>query len=178
MSDVKRTFIAINLPPGIKKEITARVAAKIPAGKARPVEMENLHITLKFLGYLPPEKMAEVKEKLKALAAVKRFEVELGGVGEFGGRVVWLGVQKGREELAGLSQRLDEALEIKDDRFHAHVTLARNKELKPQELKELLNALERENGRWTFTAESLDLMESVLSSSGPRYSVAFKQALG
>jgi len=177
VSDVKRMFVAVNLPAEIKKGIHEKLVQAIPAGKARPVETENLHVTLKFLGYLHPEKLAEVREKLQALAAVKKFEVGLAGIGEFGGRVVWLGVSKGGEEMKALSDKLDELLQVKDDRFHAHVTLARNKELKAPEVRELLAALEKEGCSWSFKAESVDVMESVLSAKGPKYALQFRQPL-
>ena len=178
MSDVKRTFIAINPPAEIKKDIYAKLVAKIPAGKAKPVETENLHVTLKFLGYLHPEKLGEVKAKLKELTTCRKFDVELKGLGEFGGRVLWLGASRGGEEMKALSDKLDELLGVKDERFHAHITLARNKELTGQEVRALLAELEKEAATWSFKAGSIDVMESVLSAKGPKYALQFRQELG
>ncbi len=178
MNDAKRVFLAVNLPAEMRREIHAKLCAPIPGGKAKATEAENLHITLLFLGYLHPEKLVEVREKLKGLMACKKFEVELKGLGDFDGRVVWLGVTQGQEELKGLNAKLVAWLEVKDDRFHSHVTLARNKALPPAEVKELLAGLEKEGGSWVFPVESVDLMESTLSSSGPAYAVLFRQPLG
>lgn len=178
MNDAKRVFLAVNLPAEMRREIHAKLCVPLPVGKAKAMEAENLHITLLFLGYLAPEKLAEAREKLKGLAECKKFEVELKGLGEFDGRVVWLGVGKGNEELKALNARALGLLEAKDDRFHSHVTLARNKALLPTEVKELLAGFEKEGRSWVFQAESVDLMESKLSSRGPAYAVLFRQPLG
>ena len=176
MNDLRRVFIAVNLPEAVRQGLEG-LLAKIDAKKARPVERQNLHVTLKFLGYLPPQKVEETKEQLKALAEFRKFDAELQGVGEFGGRVLWVGMTKGAEELRQLSAKLDEALGITDERFHPHVTLARNKELNAAEIRQLLDELGKVAGPWTFTVQSIDLMESRLSSKGPTYGLLFRQEL-
>jgi RNA 2',3'-cyclic 3'-phosphodiesterase len=62
------------------------------------------------------------------------FELRLGELGAFkrgrAARVVWLGVQSGREEIEALAAQVEAecvraGLEAEGRRFHAHLTLAR-----------------------------------------------------
>src|SRR5438093_11643816 len=67
-------------------------------GDLKPVERENIHLTLKFLGNVSPAKLAEAKS---ALAEVKfqPFSLEIKGAGAFQSlkrmNVVWVGVGEG-----------------------------------------------------------------------------------
>lgn len=174
MTENKRVFIAVNLPKETKNKISKELLSIIPRKGIKPVEKENLHITLKFLGYLNEEALNEIAEKLEFAQETKKFLIELTGIGHFKKRVVWLGVKKGSEELIELSEKINEAIECAQEKFHPHVTLARNKWLKTGDVLGLLQELEKKNFFETIEAKSLDLMESVLSQSGPKYFVLKK----
>jgi len=48
-----RTFIAVNLNPEIKEYLTSiQINLNITDAKIKWVEKNNLHLTMKFLGYL------------------------------------------------------------------------------------------------------------------------------
>ena len=66
----KRVFVAVNIPQEIRKEIVGIFSSKLPKDKMKVVEEENLHITLKFLGYFSPEAI----EKLKDITKTKKPE--------------------------------------------------------------------------------------------------------
>ena len=57
----KRIFIAVNFPDELKKEIFESISSELPKDECKIVAEANLHITLKFLGYLNEEKIAEIK---------------------------------------------------------------------------------------------------------------------
>ena len=166
----KRIFLAVNLPAETKKRIAAEL---LPAQREglKPVSEENLHITMAFLGYLNEEAAAQLKESLAAPGKTEKFGVELKGIGHFKNRVLWLGVMEGAMELRSLKGKINNILGTTDPKFHPHVTLARNKSLKAGEIDLILAEMEKKEFSETVLAESLDIMESVLSGSGSTYSV-------
>ena len=168
----KRIFIAANLPPEVKEEIYEKFSGKIPNTGCKVVVRENLHITMLFLGYWHGEKIPEVREKLNSLD-FEKFRVGIGGIGHFKGKVVWLGVLEGAEKLGELSGKLNGLFGIEDGRFHAHITLARNRSMSREEMDALLEVL----GEVDFSAEievkGIDLMESVLTPKGAQYTKLF-----
>ncbi|MBU1121003.1 MAG: RNA 2',3'-cyclic phosphodiesterase [archaeon] len=165
----KRIFIAINLPSEARKEIYERISKKIDKEKCKVVGEKNLHITLRFLGYLGEEALEELKEKMKALSKEEGFRGRITGVGEFNGRIVWIGMEEGKEKMNELSNKLSEVIGVGDERFHPHVTLARVKKMMYEEVKELRKELNELNYSREIEVKSVDLMESVLERNGPKY---------
>lgn len=103
---------------------------------ARWVPPENLHVTMKFLGHVPDERVPEVTEAvgLAAAGAGGGFAARLGATGAFPdarrARVVWVGLAAGTARLAACARALDEALaplgfEAESRPFTAHITIAR-----------------------------------------------------
>ncbi|MFH1256160.1 MAG: RNA 2',3'-cyclic phosphodiesterase [Candidatus Diapherotrites archaeon] len=176
MNGLQRVFIAINVPEAVKERIFSELSALIPAKGCKKVEKANLHITMRFLGYLNEEKIMETKKALEKIS-LKKFEAELCGVNHFNGRVIWLGVAKGSQEFNELSGQLSELAELPDERFHAHLTLARNKSLERNEVKEIAERMNEKNFSEKIAVESTDLMESVLSHEGPVYKKLFEKKL-
>lgn len=129
-----RTFIAIDIAPAIRESIRALLGElKQAERRIRWSRPEALHITLKFLGEVAPPKIAEVKACLAKLRTPAPFSVSVHGSGFFPGerspRVVWLGVDGGKE-LADLASRIDQSLEplgiSREKRpYSAHLTLGR-----------------------------------------------------
>lgn len=167
----KRVFLAVNIPKKVKEEIAAEYLIKLNVKGLKPVEKENLHVTMKFLGYLPEEGVKEIEEKLHALKSFKRFEIELSGVGTFRNRVIWIGAKKGDAELKEINAKINELLSLEKEEFSSHLTLARNKFMQSEKVKEILEQLKKIQFNEKFTAESLDIMESKLMPAGPVYSV-------
>ena len=173
----RRIFIAVNIPEYVKDEINRILSSKIDSDKCRIVKKENLHITMLFLGYFSDEAIAELKEKLNKINFGK-FNVKLNGAGHFKGRVIWLGVGEGNEKLREVSEKLNEMLGIKDEMFHAHVTLARNKSLKYNEADALVEKLNNEKYESEIEVKSIDVMESHLTPNGPDYEKLFSIRMG
>lgn len=132
------------LPPEPVEEIEAIVSAvqdelergaALPRSEVRWVRLEGLHLTLRFLGAIDPERVADIGEAV-ARAATRHdpFEAVISGAGAFPDRArprtLWLGVEVGQDELRGLARSLDEELDglgwrIEDRPFRPHLTLAR-----------------------------------------------------
>ena len=127
-----RLFIAIEIPEEVKDYI-GKIQEKISdKDKIRLVNKGQIHLTLKFLGEVQPDKTEKVKEELKKIK-FKPFSVYLDSAGVFPSesyiRVVWIGL-KPENDILELQSNIDERLKElfkKEKDFKAHVTLARVK---------------------------------------------------
>ena len=129
-----RTFIAIDITAAIRESIRALLAElKQTERRIRWSRPESLHITLKFLGEVPPPKIADVKACLTSIRTPAPFSISVHGSGFFPGErsphVIWLGVDGGKD-LAALASLIEQALEprgfSREKRpFSAHLTLGR-----------------------------------------------------
>jgi 2'-5' RNA ligase len=179
-----RAFIAVDLGAAIRDgvdEIVANLKRTPGARNVRWVAAQNIHLTLKFLGNLPPGSHEQVKQVLSTVAAATRpMEVEIGELGYFPSartpRVLWIGVQ-GAPELAGL-QRMLEAATVKlgfpreDRAYSPHLTIGRVRNgTRATDMPDLLDHMNRLNpapvGRMRITA--IHLFSSTLTPSGPEY---------
>ncbi len=138
----RRLFVAVPLPAEAVAEIASVVEAVrsrgLPSGAhdVRWVRLDGLHLTLRFLGPTPEERIdPTVRAITRAAEAAAPIEAELAGAGTFppGGRprTLWIGVAAGADALGGLARRVHGELEAagwpSDDRpFRAHLTLARS----------------------------------------------------
>lgn len=177
-----RLFIAINIPKKERQKIH-RSARKLREQDfpVRWVSEELFHLTLKFLGTVRPENVPDIEETLSRVAqATQTFSLDIGGFGAFPTirkpRVLWVGVDPS-PALRCLKQDLEWALaEQGFDRetraFHPHFTLGRATSDDGagafRGLDDLASELAYQSGA---EVKRVDLMESHLSSSGPRYEV-------
>ena len=147
------------------------------ARDAKWVNVNGIHLTLKFLGYVDPDRIPEITEAL-AGAAKHQFAVSIQarGCGFFPNarrpNVLWVGVNA--LELTPLQQEVEEKMEElgfeKENRAYSpHLTLARfkdNRGLLPL-AKETEKFAEKDFG--SFTANSFTLYESILRPQGAEY---------
>jgi len=175
-----RLFIAIEFSPELREEIQRwmrSLADEIPdpEHRLRWVKDEQLHLTLKFLG--------EVREdQLKPLSQVLRertrdhmsFSLSAARVGHFGGRVVWLGLETGLDNVASLAKSIEEGcasigFTLENRRFHPHITLARSK-VNPGTIRLANLPLHlRQKSFPPFRVTSISLIQSTLSARGSLY---------
>jgi len=133
-----RAFIAIELGETISVALTdlqGQLKAKVPRRSVRWVKPEGIHLTLKFLGDVPANRIEEIERALtQACAGFPAFSLSVGGLGCFPNprrpRVVWVGVQEESGTLAGLQKAIEDGMEKlgfapEGRRFHAHLTLGR-----------------------------------------------------
>lgn len=165
-----RTFISINISEEIRKEIK-KIQDFLPEFSGKKTELENLHLTLKFLGEINIEKLEEVKERLREIK-IEKFKTEIDEIGIFSPnfiRIVWLHMK----DCNNLQKQIDNALINlfePEKRFMGHLTIARIKKLKDK--KEFLQELKKiKFGKIKFKVDKFYLMKSELTAEGPRYSV-------
>ena len=131
-----RLFIAIEIPEEIKEHIS-KIQEKMDTAKnkIRFVNKDNIHLTLKFLGEVQPNKVDDIKNNLKKIT-FKPFSAVLDNIGVFPSesyiKVIWIGL-KPEEPILELQKTIDEALKKmfkKEKNFKPHLTVARVKYIK------------------------------------------------
>ncbi len=165
-----RTFIAIELPESIKKKIEqAQAPLKKTGAFVSWVKSGNIHITLKFLGEVPEDKINEVFSAAeKALEGANKFTLNLKSMGAFPDfkrpRVVWIGAGSGEKELSYLAGRVEEEMEKigfpKEGRkFSAHFTIGRVKS--PKNIEKLMEQVKSSD----FVTDEIEVKEVVVMKS-------------
>src|SRR5579863_9934887 len=127
-----RLFTGIALPRHVSDNL-ARVLTELrPLAPLNWSPVENLHITSKFIGEWPEQRLAELKEVLDNLNPPGGFEVAISRFGYFPNphnpRTLFAGVQAGPEP-AELASTMDENLRplgvaAETRPYSPHLTLA------------------------------------------------------
>jgi 2'-5' RNA ligase len=139
-----------------------------------------MHLTLKFLGEIKDEQVAEVCNIVKDVAGRhKSFEVEVESVGSFGGRsarVLWVGIGQGNDNLLDLQKDLEQQLVVagwppETRRFSGHLTLCRvRKPAAGIALAQMADAY-KDFKLGTTPVDSVCVYQSQLTPRGPIYTV-------
>jgi 2'-5' RNA ligase len=174
-----RTFIAVRLTPeiisgldGIQEELRRNNA------QFRWVRPGNIHLTLKFLGYITPEELEKAKIVTReTLQSFGSFEISFSGLGAFPGiehpRVIWIGIEKGKEDVERISSELEAGLVISGfggqvRPFHPHITLGRVK--LPKRKLQLPRVAIDDLRLGNMMVSIISIMKSELRPQGPIYS--------
>ena len=171
-----RCFVAVPVTiPGLRELVERMNRVRGMKG----VALENLHITLKFLGDVEVEKdLTDIMERLRAVAERHTsFYIRFRGTGAFPNmkrlRVAWVGIESegllslGDDVVSSLPYRLEEN---SGREFNPHLTIGRLKH--PSARLEARNLLEKYKNTdfGEMKASAFYLMKSTLSPSGPFYS--------
>jgi 2'-5' RNA ligase len=171
-----RLFVAVDIPEDILATLDALVARLRPSARIQWSPAHNFHITTKFIGEWPEERLDHLRAALAAIPPREPIAVHVRRVGFFPNphapRVFWCGIEApGLEELAAETDAATSTLGIPRETraFSPHLTLARIKErLDLQPLREAIAALPSlDFGR--FEAPSFFLYRSQLRPSGSVY---------
>jgi 2'-5' RNA ligase len=183
-----RLFLALNLPKKERQRIDR--AARPLREEGLPVrwtDLEKFHVTMKFLGEVRADRVAEIQGVLDRVAAsIRPFEATVNGFGAFPTirkpSVVWAGMEA-TPELRCLKQDLEWALadlgfEKETRAFHPHLSLGRAQQRKGagafRGLDELMAELTLES---RFKVRTVELMRSQRGKDGARYTVLHKARL-
>ena len=165
-----RLFVAVPFPAEVKNELGKLIDDwRRERDKVTWVKKENLHLTLKFLGETPVEKLDSLKTRLaSSLNGSFAFPISLSGAGGFPNfnrpRVLWVSVSEGKEKLSQVAEKVEEAtgplgFPFDDRGISAHLTVGRVQESR---LSEGLLAKVR---ACTFEAKGIIVLEVVLYQS-------------
>ena len=180
-----RSFIAIELPEEVKAGIT-RLQNRLKDANHSPVKWVNpnsIHLTLKFLGDVPVNKINSITRALEtATREIPPFQLEVKDLGVFPNlnkvRVVWVGVSGDITRLRQLQQRIESNLATLDftpeiRAFTPHLTLARLREQASPDERQNFGQLignTKFDSVYKFRVDSISLMRSQLTREGAIYS--------
>lgn len=184
--DKIRLFVAASIP----REHLEHVAEEIEpfrkkVSNARWLEVDNQHVTLKFLGSTPTDRLGEIEKVCEIVGSShKPASLSIGGIGVFPTRsrvrVLWVGLSDETRLLERLAADLDQGFEplgfpTESRAFTPHLTLCRFKI--PVPLKGGLPTVDTES-LTPFDVSSIELFRSHLSPKGARYEVLRSFDLG
>jgi 2'-5' RNA ligase len=185
-----RLFVALNLPKKERDRIYR--ASKVLRECELPVswvDPEHYHVTLKFLGEVPEERMEGVQEALLRVASTTgKLDLAVEGFGAFPTirrpQVIWVGVEPS-PALRCLKQDVEWALmgcgfDRETRAFHPHLTLGR---ADARDGAGAFRGLDEKAANLSYQGQvkvrKLDLMRSQLSKSGPpRYTLQHSNSFG
>ncbi len=144
-----RLFTGLSIPPPILETLTALLKQLRPIAPLKWSPPENLHITLKFIGNWPEDRLPELRQTLETVSPPGIVKIDISGFGYFPNprrpRNFFAEVHAG-PELASLATAIDEALVKigcpRENRpYTPHLTLARIKDEDIRSLREHVAAM-------------------------------------
>jgi 2'-5' RNA ligase len=130
-----RLFTGLDLPGEVVSNLEGLLRRLKPAARVQWSPPANLHVTTKFIGEWPPDRLGELTAALAALPGRPTIEVRLRGVGFYPNagapRVFWCGIEApGLPSLAADTDRATATLGFAPEKraYSPHLTLARIKE--------------------------------------------------
>ncbi|MBI5206678.1 MAG: RNA 2',3'-cyclic phosphodiesterase [Candidatus Firestonebacteria bacterium] len=185
MEENIRTFVAIDFGQELKNKINELYKELSPLSTfVKWTKPENIHITLKFFGAFPTNKLNLLYNILKrTLNEIKPFNIKISGIGAFPNlkkpQIIWIGITEGAYELQTLQTNLDKHLisaslcEAEKKPFNPHITIARIKS--SVGINKYIDKIDFNNQKFINigiqNVNELRLIKSMLTSSGPEYSL-------
>lgn len=186
-----RAFIAVEIPLDVRQAVcnaTSDLQRRI-GSLVRWVPVENMHLTLKFLGDISPSNIDILTQILQAETDLfPCFELRLTGLGAFPNlkrpRVLYIGIQA-PAALESLQRGIESAsrrlgYESEERGFSPHLTLGRVKQnVSSTEQQMIRRALEETkiDSLGTARVDSVHLYKSDLKSSGSVYTRLYSAPL-
>lgn len=169
-----RAFICLEASEEAIMEV-ARIQEMLDNARfhGKKTELENLHLTLKFLGEIPEEKINKIKERLREIKFAK-FSAKFvePGIFSFRGspKIVWIKI--GGKGVFDLQRQIDETMIAegfkKEERFMSHMTVARIKYVTDKSnFVSYIKKLAIKKIEWEI--KSFFLKKSELKTYGPIY---------
>jgi len=179
-----RTFIAIEIPPEVRKSLSRlQQGLKADGQQVKWVEPENLHLTLQFLGNIDADKVGDITAAIeKAAAGIRSFRIEVGGLGVFPDirrvSVIWVGLAGELEKLDRLQKNIGAnltplGLPPETRPFAPHLTIGRVRDFARPEDRAALGRLVAQTDysvKYKIDVTAVNLMKSQLTREGPIYS--------
>jgi len=172
-----RCFIAINLPDEIKaylEDIILKLEVKNRHQEIKWTEAENLHLTLGFIEEIDEATLDKLRLDMSGLVIPQDFFLCLGKLGVFPNeqspRVIKINLADTGNKIATIIAFIKKIfvkynIPIDEHPFNPHITVGRVK--RPG----VYLRLEQSIKPISFAVNSIDLMQSELTSTGPIYSL-------
>src|SRR5688572_4061106 len=186
-----RAFIALKTPSDWDEklgELQRDLKSKFASSAFRWVKPAQIHITLRFFGWLTINQLEELNRTLRAIASAQPpFVLNCSGLGCFPNarrpRVLWAGLVGDLTQASALQVAILKATahlgEPPEDRpFKPHLTLARLKEPDRSQIGDLDQAIKRGfQIDQPLRVDHLLLMQSHLSPQGSEYETLARYSL-
>src|SRR5215203_5714620 len=96
-----RLFTGIELPPDVADALSRLIDALRSSAHLKWTPAYNLHLTTKFIGEWPEDRLPELIDQLKPLGGRAPISITVEGIGWFPNphnpRILWAGVRAGPE---------------------------------------------------------------------------------
>ncbi|MCP4667283.1 MAG: RNA 2',3'-cyclic phosphodiesterase [Deltaproteobacteria bacterium] len=131
-----RSFLAFELPPEIKSIVShaSQDMSRFPID-VRWVKVNNIHLTMVFMGNIHPENLKGIGENVERVChRYGPFDISLKGAGVFANRrnprVLWVGLKGALERMSHFKGALHKHLrpfgvKVEKRSFRPHLTLGR-----------------------------------------------------
>lgn len=180
-----RVFVAVDVGDAVRREAARVIAAltgKLEAVKKPPkvawVKPPAMHVTIRFIGEVEPDRAEALATLLEPPFLIKPFDVQWRGIGTFPNnkhpRALWLGVTSGAARLAEIEAEVSRrfagpgAVEIAAQPLLPHLTLGRVKMAgEGVDWPKVLQACEVKHA--VTRVDRVVLYQSKLSQMGPHY---------
>ncbi|MFQ6106540.1 MAG: RNA 2',3'-cyclic phosphodiesterase [Thermoplasmata archaeon] len=173
-----RAFISVDLEPNPLLENFSK-ALQDTGARLKTVRMDQIHMTLKFLGSTDEDLVPKIEGIMKeAVEDARPFEIGFKGTGAFPNmnyiKVVWIGLVNS-DPLSRMSEFLDDEMQRlgfrrEGRKFSPHVTIGRLKGSQGKEKIQDILSKTRSADFGTQIVDRLRLKKSVLEKTGPTYS--------
>ena len=184
-----RLFCAVELSPEVRARLEdhiLRLRKEIPDAAASWSRVENIHLTLKFVGNVAVDQVPAISAAAsRATQGISSFQISVGNTGVFPrpsrAQVLWIGVSDPTGQLSALQQRLEnecaaEGFPKEERAYQPHLTIARIR--KPEGARRLAEAhLQMQFAPGGVELKELIVFRSELSSKGSKYSVISQHRL-
>lgn len=183
-----RLFIAVPISEDVLGKIQ-KAQRELQSGFGNSIRWTNpqsMHLTVKFLGETPANKIAEISSTMEEICdQISRFSMVCCGIGVFPNikqpTVVWLGLES-PPELFMLQKELETSLShqgfaAEKRAFSPHLTLGRvHTPLSMPEGEFLKQKIDEHSHQkiTAFTVDNLELIKSDLKPTGPVYTTQRK----
>jgi 2'-5' RNA ligase len=186
-----RLFVALEIDEDVQRaaeDVIATLRRKLAriagADAVKWVPPRNLHVTLRFIGYVDDAAASAAREALTPPIAVPAFAVMYSGAGAFppsgSPRVLWIGVTAGEAPMRELAAEVERRLAHAGlagppgaSPFHPHLTVARLRHPVAGAGRAIREILREVGG----AVSQITLFESRLSPKGPAYTAVMRSAL-
>jgi len=181
---MKRLFIAADIELGNDfKTLTQQLQHDLRNDEIVWVKSGLQHLTLRFLGETPDNKIESIKNILSSLAnTIQKFELQLDKLSVFGSKYAPTTLWYGFSEFSlfkNLFQKLEKELRLigfdeNYGNFVPHVTVGRIKTIENK--KHFWETIKKLHPYFTQTIQvhSLKLIQSKLKNEGPEYRTLFE----
>lgn len=176
-----RCFIALELPDHVRNRLIAlQESLGAIRDAVRWTRLEQIHLTLKFLGEVPDADVAGLCTAIQVAASRGApFDLQIGGTGCFPPhgpeRIVWAGVPNPPAELFAIQKACEDACAPfgyppEARAYSPHLTIGRTRDRARRPGR--IRAAVTHQASWragSFTVQELIVFQSVLGPGGSRY---------